>query len=87
MEQQRKKIKERWRWFWTWQMPSSVSACQWSGLGRRTSASQERSGECCAEHQRRVQFEGCAAEPLRTITAVLPMELLAIVHRFAGCIE
>ena len=24
------------------------------------------------EHQRRVQFEGCAAEPLTTITAVLP---------------
>ena len=24
------------------------------------------------EHQRRVQFEGCAAEPLRTITAILP---------------
>ena len=23
------------------------------------------------EHQRRVQFEGCAAEPLRTITAIL----------------
>ena len=24
------------------------------------------------EHQRRVQFEGCAAEPPRTITAILP---------------
>ena len=24
------------------------------------------------EHQRRAQFEGCAAEPLRTITAILP---------------
>ena len=24
------------------------------------------------EHQRRVQFEGCAAEPLKTITATLP---------------
>ena len=24
------------------------------------------------EHQMRVQFEGCAAEPLRTITAILP---------------
>ena len=24
------------------------------------------------KHQRRVQFEGCAAEPLRTITAILP---------------
>ena len=26
----------------------------------------------CFEHQRRVQFEGCAAEPLRTITSILP---------------
>ena len=24
------------------------------------------------EHQRRVQFEGCAAEPITTITATLP---------------
>ena len=24
------------------------------------------------EHQRRVQFEGCVAEPLQTITAILP---------------
>ena len=24
------------------------------------------------EHQRPVQFEGCVAEPLRTITAILP---------------
>ena len=24
------------------------------------------------EHQRRMQFEGCAAEPLQTITAILP---------------
>ena len=26
----------------------------------------------CFEHQRRVQLEGCAAEPVRTITAILP---------------
>ena len=26
----------------------------------------------CFEHHRRVQFEGCAAEPLQTITAILP---------------
>ena len=25
------------------------------------------------EHERRVQFEGCVAEPLRTITAILPL--------------
>ena len=39
------------------------------------------------EHQRSVQFEGCAAEPLRTITARIQVELLAIAHRVAGCIE
>ena len=39
----------------------------WCGPGRRPSASRGYS-----EHQRRVQFEGCAAEPLRTITAILP---------------
>ena len=35
------------------------------------------------EHQRRVQFEGCAAEPLQTITATLPwvkVELFAPGH-------
>ena len=38
--------------------------------GRRTSASQ---GRCCYfEHQRRVQFKGCVAGPLQTITAILP---------------
>ena len=26
------------------------------------------------EHQRRVQFEGCVAEPLEAITAILPRE-------------
>ena len=42
------------------------------------------------EHQRRVQFEGCAAEPPRTITAILPgskVELLASTDRVAGCTE
>ena len=41
-----KRVKER--WFSTWRKPSSVSASLWSGLGRRTSVSQERSCECCA---------------------------------------
>ena len=42
------------------------------------------------EHQRRVQFEGCAAEPLRTITAILPgskWELFASAYRMARCAE
>ena len=74
-EKQKKRIKEPWRWFWAWQRLSSVSASLWCGPGRRTSASQGRSCGCCAvnyEHQRRVQFEGCVAEPLQTISAILP---------------
>ena len=39
------------------------------------------------EHQRRVQFEGCVAEPLRTITAILPVELLALTSCVAGIAE
>ena len=35
------------------------------------------------EHQRRVQFEGCAAEPLTTITAILPGSSYCV----AGCAE
>ena len=74
LKKQKKKIKERWRWFWTWRRPSSVSASLWSGLGRRISFSQERSCECFAVffERQRVQFERCAAELPRTITAILP---------------
>ena len=40
------------------------------------------------EHQRRVQFEGCAAEPLTNITAILPgPELFAFTRCVAGCVE
>ena len=58
-----------------WRRPSSGSVFLWCGPGLRTSVSQQRSRECCAvfhEHPRRVLFEGCVAEPLRTITAILP---------------
>ena len=47
----------------------------WCGPGRRTSASQGRYWQVLCgffEHQRRVQFDGCVAEPLKTITAILP---------------
>ena len=71
MEKQKQKIKELWLGFWTWRRLLSESASLWSGPGRHTSASQERSCGCFG-HQRRVQFEGCAAEPLTTITAILP---------------
>ena len=46
----------------------------WCGPGQRTSASQGRYCGCYVGyfvHLRRVQFEGCAAEPLRSITAIL----------------
>ena len=42
------------------------------------------------EHQRRVHFEGCVAEPLQTITAFLPwveVELFASSHCVARCSE
>ena len=45
------------------------------GLGDALQLPQGRSCGCCAvnfEHQRRVQFEGCVAEPLQTISAILP---------------
>ena len=47
--EQAKKIKEQWHWCWTWQRHLSGSVSQWCGLGRCTSASQERSCECCAD--------------------------------------
>ena len=40
------------------------------------------------EHQRRVQFEGCVAEPLQTIAAILPgskMEFFASAYCIARC--
>ena len=71
---QEKMIKELYPWFWTWRRLSSESVCLLCGLGRRTSASQGRMRVLWVyfEHQRRVQFEGSAAEPLRTIRAILP---------------
>ena len=43
-----------------------------------------------SEHQRREQFERCTAEPLQTISAILPgstWELFASADCIAGCIE
>ena len=44
---------------------------------------------CYFEHQRRVQLERCVAELLQTITAILfvDMDLLALSHCAAGCLE
>ena len=71
----RRRFGEWWPWFWTRRRPSSASASLWFGPGRRTSASHGRSRGRFGgyfEHQRRLQFEGCVAEPLQTITAILP---------------
>ena len=66
MGEQTRKIKELWPWIWTWRRPWSVSASCGLGVGDVL--------QFCGyfEHQRRVQFEGCAAEPMQTITAILP---------------
>ena len=71
MAKQRKKIQEPGLWYWTWRRLSSESVFWWSGPGRHTSASQGRFYGSFAVILR-VQFEGCAAEPLQTITAILP---------------
>ena len=76
MEEQKQRIKGLWPWFWPWQRHSSGSAFLWSGPGRRTSVSRrdDLAGALCGNfvgNQRRVQPEGCAAEPLTTITAIL----------------
>ena len=42
------------------------------------------------EHQRRVHFEGCAAEPVTTITAIWPgskWSCLLFTYCVAGCVE
>ena len=69
MEEQKQRIKGPWSWSWTWRRLLSESAFLWYGPWRRTSASQGRYCGCCAGS---VQFEGCAEEPLTTITAILP---------------
>ena len=52
---------------------SSVSASRWFGPGRRISVRKILRVLCgYFEHERPVQFEGCVAEPLQTITAFLP---------------
>ena len=75
MAKQRKKIKESWPWSWTWRRPSSGSVFVCVGLGDALQLPEEDHVGAVwvlLEHQRRVQFEGCAAEPLQTIPAILP---------------
>ena len=48
MAKQKKKMWEQWPWCWTWRRPLSGSVSFWFVLGRRISASQGRSCDCCA---------------------------------------
>ena len=69
------KIKEQLSWCWTWQRLSNEFVSLWCGLGAtHFSFPKKILRVLCGyfEHQWRVQFEGCAAEPLTTITAILP---------------
>ena len=70
---------------------SSVSASRWFGAGRRVSVRKILRLLCgYFEHERPVQFEGCVAEPLQTITAILPgskLELLTSAYCVTGCTE
>ena len=74
MVKQGKKIKEPWLWSWTWQRPSSWSVSQWGAWATHFLFPSKILRVLCGyiEHQRRVQFEGCVAEPLQAITANLP---------------
>ena len=69
---QAKQTKERSQRCLAWLTHSSGSVSLLWGLGRRIAIFPRR---CCLcghlEHQKRVQFEGCVAEPLQTITAIL----------------
>ena len=76
MEEQKQRIKGLWPWFWTWRRPFervSQPSCG-LGLGDAFQLPKKYLRVLCGyfEHQRRVQFEGCAAERLTTITAILP---------------
>ena len=73
--EQEKMMWEQWPWCWTWPRPSNESASLWSGSGRRTSASQGRYCGCCvatSSIRGECSSKDVVAEPLRTITAVLP---------------
>ena len=58
-----RKMWEQWPSCWAWRRHSSGQSSCCLGFGRVP----------CGyfEHPRRVQFEGCVAEPLRTVTAIL----------------
>ena len=60
-----------------WRRHLSGSVFPWSGLGNALQLPRKILRVLCGylEHQRRVQFEGCPAEPLTTITAILPRSM------------
>ena len=67
---------EQWLWCWTWQKAFERVSLPVVWAWATHLSFQERKilwVQCRKfEHQRRVQFERCAVEPLRTITAILP---------------
>ena len=80
---EREKIKELWPWSWTWRRPSSEAAFSFPRMFLRV---------LCGffEHERRVQFEGCAAEPLLSLnghSARIQVQLCVIENCVAGCAE
>ena len=81
-------------WSWTWQRPSSGSVVRWfRAWATHISFPEEdltNTVFLCFEHRRRVQFEGCVAEPLQTITANrtrVEVELFASAYCIARCAE
>ena len=90
--EQEKNDWEQWHWCRTWRGPSSGSVSLWCGPGAtHFSSPRKLLRVLCGnfEHQRRMQFEGCVAEPLRTITAILPgSEWSCLLLRIAaGCVK
>ena len=75
MEEQKQRIKGLCPSFWTWRKLSSGSASlvAWA-WATHFSFPRKILRVLCGyfEHQRRVQFKGCAAERLTIITAILP---------------
>ena len=70
----RKKINGQLPWYWPCRRLSRECVSLWWTRATHFSFPRKILRVLCGyfEHQRRVRFEGCAAEPLRIITAFLP---------------
>ena len=90
--EQEKKNWEQWHWCWTWQGHSSGSVSLWFWSWATHFAFRRKILPVLClyfEHQRRVQFDGCVAEPLRPSRPFsrVEVELLAPTYCVAGCAE